>query len=161
MEEIIKQTIGLFRQGSAVLLGMKIRGFGMGLWNGPGGKPEENEDVEISFRREVSEESGLAVGRIERVAFIEFRFVDKPERILETTVFNVLEFSGEPKDTEEMGRWQWFNEKDIPYADMWSADKEWLPLLLAGKKIRGQVLYDSKETRRIISKNFWEAADFN
>lgn len=162
MEEIIVQTIGLFRRSSKMLLGMKLRGFGEGLWNGPGGKSKDGESAEVSFRREVLEESGMTAGRIEQVAFIEFRFIDKPGRVLETTIFNVLDFSGEPQDSEEMGRWRWFDsaEGEIPYDKMWTADREIFRLLLAGKKIRGWVLYDSKETRRIIGKKFWEVENF-
>lgn len=163
MAERIIQTIGVFRRGSRVLLGMKLRGFGAGLWNGPGGKFDEGEDktVEGSFRREALDESGLTVNRTEQSAFIEFRFVDKPGRILETSIFDVLDFSGEPKDTEEMGDWRWFDYagEEVPYDQMWPADKEWLPLVLAGKKIRGKILYDSKETRRILSSDLQVVAE--
>jgi len=157
-------TIGIIQQDFKVLLGMKQRGFGAGLWNGPGGKFNEEKDKnpEESFRREALEESGLVVGQIEKVGLIEFEFADEPGKILETHVFLVLDYVGQPQDSEEMA-WQWFDneKKEIPYDAMWSADKEWIPLLLAGKKIRGQVLYDSKETRRIISKKFWEVFNFD
>ena len=162
MEEKIIQTIGLFRRGSLVLLGMKLRGFGVGLWNGPGGKLEEGEDVETSFKRECFQEAGLIVGQVEQVAFVEFRFVDKPGRVLETTIFDVLDFSGEPRDSEEMGFWRWFDntKEEIPYETMWTADKELFPMLLENKKVRGWVLYDSKETRWIVDRKFWEVENF-
>ena len=43
-----------------MLLGMKKRGFGMGKWNGFGGKVEPDETVEAAARRELEEEAGLA-----------------------------------------------------------------------------------------------------
>jgi 8-oxo-dGTP diphosphatase/2-hydroxy-dATP diphosphatase len=42
-----------------ILLGMKKRGFGMGKWNGFGGKVEPAETVEDAALRELEEEAGL------------------------------------------------------------------------------------------------------
>lgn len=118
MEEIIVQTIGIFLRGPRVLLGMKLRGFGAGLWNGPGGKfePIKDKNVEGSFDRESQEEAALVVLRKEKVGYIEFEFADRPGKILKTHIFRVLDYAGEPQDGEEMC-WQWFDqEKDeIPY----------------------------------------------
>jgi 8-oxo-dGTP diphosphatase/2-hydroxy-dATP diphosphatase len=38
-------TLVLVRQGQNVLLGMKKRGFGVGRWNGFGGKVEKQETI--------------------------------------------------------------------------------------------------------------------
>jgi hypothetical protein len=38
-------TLVFVLDGTRVLLGMKKRGFGVGLWNGFGGKVEPNESV--------------------------------------------------------------------------------------------------------------------
>lgn len=45
-----------------VLLGMKKRGFGVGKWNGFGGKVQEGETIRECARRETQEECGLEVG---------------------------------------------------------------------------------------------------
>ena len=50
-----------------VLLGQKKRGFGMGKWNGYGGKAKEGETIERSARREFFEEAGILAGDIERI----------------------------------------------------------------------------------------------
>jgi ADP-ribose pyrophosphatase YjhB (NUDIX family) len=162
MEERIIQTIGIFCRGPLVLLGMKLRGFGVGFWNGPGGKfePAKDRNVEESFDREALEEAVLTVKRKEKVGYIEFEFVNKPGKVLETHIFRVLEYEGEPQDGEEM-RWQWFGEaeKEIPYQQLWPADEYWLPPVLAGKKIRGKVRYDSKEAKNILFKDLREVEE--
>jgi len=150
-------TIGIIRQEAKILLGMKLRGFGAGRWNGPGGKfeKEKDSDVEASFKREALEESALAIGQIEQVGFIEFEFSDEPGEVRETFVFKVLAYDGQPEDSEEM-RWQWFDEKDIPYGEMWKADRLWLPAILAGKKIHGRFLYDNKESMNVVGQDLRE-----
>lgn len=44
-------TLVLVVQPSRVLLGMKKRGFGAGLWNGFGGKVQPGESIEEAARR--------------------------------------------------------------------------------------------------------------
>lgn len=44
-------TLVLVMQPQRVLLGMKKRGFGAGLWNGFGGKVQLGETVEQAARR--------------------------------------------------------------------------------------------------------------
>ena len=153
-------TIGIIQQGSKVLLGMKQRGFGVGLWNGPGGKFNEEKDKnpEESFRREALEEANLIISQIEKVGLIEFEFTDEPGKILETHVFRVLDYAGQPQDSEEMA-WQWFSSEEVPFDKMWPADKYWLPPTLAGKKIRGYILYSDDKKQEIISKDLQEVEE--
>ena len=54
-------TLVLLRQENRVLLGMKKRGFGVGKWNGFGGKLEPGETVVEAAAREVREECGYIV----------------------------------------------------------------------------------------------------
>ena len=54
---IKKLTLCIIHQHPRVLLGMKKRGFGMGRWNGFGGKVEAGETIEDATRREVGEEN--------------------------------------------------------------------------------------------------------
>ncbi|KAG4070235.1 hypothetical protein HA402_003925 [Bradysia odoriphaga] len=44
-----------------LLLGLKKRGFGLGKYNGFGGKVEENESIDDAALRELNEECGLSV----------------------------------------------------------------------------------------------------
>lgn len=147
-------TIGIVYQPPRVLLGLKKRGFGAGKWNGFGGKVEE-ETIENGVIREVKEESALTVIRMEKVGFMEFEFADEPGKIREAHIFLINDFAGQPQESEEM-KPAWFDEKDIPYDDMWTVDKFWLPQVLAGKKICGWALYDDKKLMNIINKELWE-----
>jgi 8-oxo-dGTP diphosphatase / 2-hydroxy-dATP diphosphatase len=136
-------TLCVIYKGSRVLLGMKKRGFGQGRWNGFGGKIHEGETIEAAAKREVLEESGVNILDMEKMGIIEFEFQGNPE-ILEVNIFRAENFSGNPIETEEM-KPQWFDVKEIPFEEMWSDDRYWLPLLLAGKKFKGKFLFDNND----------------
>lgn len=136
-------TLIVIHDQSRVLLGMKKRGFGAGRWNGFGGKVEEGETIEDAARRELAEEAGVTVGDMGKVGIVEFRFRGK-EIVRELHVFAAASWVGEPTETEEM-RPQWFALDQVPYDTMWSSDRAWLPLALAGKKFRGAYVYDEND----------------
>lgn len=133
-------TLVLILQDEKILLGMKKRGFGAGRWNGFGGKVRENESIEDAAKREVKEECGLEIKRLEEVGVHEFEFVKERGTILEVHVFRGLSWQGEPFETEEM-RPKWFLTSKIPYQDMWPDDILWLPTFLEGKKFRTKFLF--------------------
>jgi 8-oxo-dGTP diphosphatase/2-hydroxy-dATP diphosphatase len=133
-------TLCFIYQHPRVLLGLKKRGFGEGKWNGFGGKVEPGETVEMAARREMKEECGVEIGRIEHLGEIEFRFEYMPD-VFNVAVFRTTEMIGEPIETEEM-KPQWFSVDELPYDSMWRDDPMWLPWLLAGKKFRGSFLLD-------------------
>jgi 8-oxo-dGTP diphosphatase/2-hydroxy-dATP diphosphatase len=137
-------TLCIVHREGQVLLGMKKRGFGMGRWNGFGGKLAPGETLEEATRREMLEESGVEVGALEYVGILEFEYQATAE-ILETHVFRAWEFTGEPTETEEM-RPQWFAMDEIPFDSMWPDDKYWLPLFLAGKKFKGKFLFGPEDS---------------
>jgi 8-oxo-dGTP diphosphatase/2-hydroxy-dATP diphosphatase len=133
-------TLCMICKEGKILLGMKKRGFGAGRWNGFGGKIEGDETIEEAARREIYEESSIQAVGMEKVGILEFSFENDP-KILEVHVFKIDEYTGEPKESEEM-RPQWFDIGQIPYLEMWSDDEHWLPLLIAGKKFKGSFLFD-------------------
>lgn len=133
-------TLCLIMKDGKILLGMKKRGFGMGRWNGFGGKVEEGETIEEGAKRETREECGIMITKMEKVGIHEFEFSAKPGEILEVHVFRVDAWDGEPRETEEM-RPQWFTIDAIPYDEMWPDDIHWLPVFLAGKKFRTKFLF--------------------
>lgn len=124
-----------------VCLGKKKRGFGEGLWNGYGGKVVEGETIKEGAIRELKEESEVAVDEtaLEQVALLNFFFEDGKE--IETHVFFIREWNGEPKETEEMSP-LWFSFKDIPYKNMWEDDEYWMPKALKGEKQSGKIWFD-------------------
>jgi len=148
-------TLCIVHQDPRVLLGMKKRGFGAGRWNGFGGKLEPGESIEAAARREMQEESGVELIDMEKFGIVEFEFVGNPE-ILEVHIFKANNFLGELVESEEM-RPQWFHVDEIPFADMWPDDKYWLPLILAGKKFTGKLLFADQDT--VISQEFLEVEE--
>ncbi len=149
-------TLCLAMKEGKVLLGMKKRGFGAGRWNGFGGKVEPNETIEEAAKRETQEECGVTIESMEKVGIHEFEFDAKRGEILEVHVFRIDGFSGDPQETEEM-KPQWFTFADIPYDTMWSDDRFWLPLFLAGKKFRTKFLFGEGDA--VLEKSVLELED--
>jgi 8-oxo-dGTP diphosphatase/2-hydroxy-dATP diphosphatase len=142
-------TLCTIYQGNQILLGMKKRGFGVGRWNGFGGKVEDDETLEEAAKREILEESGLTVGSLEKMGVLYFEFEDEtPNK--EVYIFRTSDFSGEPQESEEM-RPKWFDNNNLPLNEMWPADALWLPVLLEGKKFEGRYTYDQPSTSNFAS----------
>jgi ADP-ribose pyrophosphatase YjhB (NUDIX family) len=132
-------------QENQILLAMKKRGFGVGHWNGVGGKPNPGESIEQTTARECEEEIQVIPKKIQHVADLNFFFSDKPEWNQQVVVYTATEWEGEPKETEEM-KPQWFDLHKIPYDSMWVDDKHWLPKVLAGEKVKGEFILTLDQT---------------
>lgn len=125
-----------------VLLAMKKRGFGVGKWNGVGGKIADEESVEESMVREAKEEIGVEIDPrdLEKIAINKFLFPEKKGWGLLVHCFIARRWKGEPQESEEM-RPQWFALDKIPYEQMWSDDKFWLPRALGGEKLKAEFYF--------------------
>lgn len=135
-------TLVYLRRGDEILLGYKKRGFGMGQWNGLGGKVDEGEEIGMAARREVKEESGIDVGALRKFGIIEcdYRNVEKPG-VLEIHLFESFDFKGEPVETEEIEP-KWFKVSEYPFDKSWPDDRYWFPFYIEGKTFRGSFLFD-------------------
>jgi mutator protein MutT len=142
----IRRTVILLRNDDQILLAMKKRGFGMGKWNGPGGKIETGETIEQAMVRECQEEVGVTPKNWYQVA--ELDFVQDAETSdpfhMYALVYMAREWDGEPTESEEMMP-KWFDIEDIPYGDMWQDDEFWMPLVLAGNKVMGEFTFDHND----------------
>lgn len=141
---LLRETDG----GPEVLLALKKQGFGQGKWNGIGGKVEAGERVEEAARREVAEEIGVEVGRLEKVAILTFYFIPPggdPDWDQEVHVFLARRWRGEPGESEEM-RPQWYAYEDVPQEEMWADDRVWLPRVLQGERLEGVFTFSDAET---------------
>ena len=61
-----------------ILLAKKKRGFGVGKYNGVGGKVMVDEQIGVAAKRETKEEIGVEVGIIKKVAELRFEYLHKP-----------------------------------------------------------------------------------
>jgi 8-oxo-dGTP diphosphatase/2-hydroxy-dATP diphosphatase len=143
-------TLCLVVNERKMLLGMKKRGFGVGRWNGFGGKLEGGESIIESAKRELNEEVGIRSEEMEKMGIFIFEFVEESPA-MEVHLFKINTYSGEPAETEEMLP-KWFDFDQIPYDEMWPDDKFWMPYFLNGKKFTGYFLFDKPSTKEYTSK---------
>lgn len=137
MSHMVKQlTLCVIHTDTHILLGMKKRGFGVGRWNGFGGKVEMGESLEESARRELFEETGLEAESLVPRGMLRFEYATKPD-VLEVSLFGVSGCRGEAVETDEM-RPRWFRLIDIPFDQMWPDDRHWLPRFLEGAHLDGK-----------------------
>lgn len=149
-------TICFPLKNGEVLLAMKKRGFGEGLWNGMGGKFDLGKgDVVIldTAVRELEEEIKINSNKedLKKVALIHFKFPNDPAKEgwnQDVHVYLCEKWEGKPRESEEM-KPKWFKLDEIPYDQMWDGDKEWIPLVLSGKIIEAIIGFD--ENNKVIS----------
>lgn len=142
---MIETTVVYLRKDNKVLLGKKLRGFGMGKITAPGGKFEHGETPAECVVRECFEETGVRITKFEQVARVvydDLHYKDKVERDL-MHVFVATEWEGEPQDSDELDL-EWYALRDIPYDKMWSDAKIFLPDILRGKKLEAYFHYNEK-----------------
>jgi 8-oxo-dGTP diphosphatase / 2-hydroxy-dATP diphosphatase len=137
-------TLCLIYKHPKILLGLKKKGFGEGRWNGYGGKVHEDETIEESVVREMREECAITPTKFENRGVMYFEFQEIPDQIYEVNLFAILEYEGEPVETEEM-KPQWFDVNALPWDKMWDDDRIWYPLFLEGKKFEANFLFDGNE----------------
>jgi 8-oxo-dGTP pyrophosphatase MutT (NUDIX family) len=146
-------TLCLLIKGDKILLAMKKRGFGVGRWNGAGGKFDaEKGDKSIldAAVRETKEEIGVEVKNPEKVGLFHFKFPHKPEWDQDVSLFLAKEWIGEPTESEEMMP-KWFSVNKIPYKSMWPDDTHWMPHVLQGKKVEADFIFS--EGDKILKHN--------
>lgn len=138
-----QSTVILHLRGNEVLLAMKKRGFGVGKWNGVGGKVDLNEEIIDAAIRESQEEIGVTPVDPKKVAIFNYHFPHQKDWGQQVHIFTVTTWLGEPSETEEM-RPQWFNLGEIPYSEMWSDDEIWMPKIFSGQLLQGSFMFDKE-----------------
>ncbi len=137
----MKQLTLLFLlKDDRILLAMKKRGFGEGLWNGVGGKLNDNETIEQAAVRECQEEIGVTPRSMDKVALLTFMDQTSMGEML-VSVFTCRDWEGEPTESEEM-KPQWYKTNELPFGLMWQDDPHWLPRVIAGEKLKGIFSFD-------------------
>ena len=137
-----KTTLCYVVKDGRVLLAMKKRGFGLGKWNGPGGKVQDGETPEQGCRREFMEEAGCGLVGLKERGIVEFVFEDKPEWHQLCHIYVAADVEGEPHETEEMLP-QWHGLDGLPWANMWESDAVWLSAVLGGGTVNMRIFFDA------------------
>lgn len=131
-----------------ILLGMKRRGLGMGLWNGAGGKLAPGETHREAAIRETHEEFGIVPSAVTPIGVLRFHFQASATKAAwdqECVVFVTDTWSGEPHETEEMAP-RWFANAAIPFDQMWADDRIWFPIMFAGDEFFGDIDFAADES---------------
>ena len=132
-------VLGFLLDDNKVLLAMKKRGFGVGKYNGFGGKLEPNETPEQALAREAQEELNIKILENEKVAELNFYNNNVLDFFVE--VFLVRKWLGMPEESEEL-KPKWFEISKIPFGEMWEDDRYWLKHVLTGKKLIGYFWFE-------------------
>lgn len=152
-------TLLFLQKDDQVLLAMKKRGFGVGKWNGVGGKIEKGETTIQALIRECHEEICVTPLEYTKVAELTFNEIHESERkIMHVQVFICTAWKGDPVETEEMAP-RWFNVREIPYNQTWSDDPFWLPKVLEGKRIKAEFTMDDEN--QVIDHKVREVTNLN
>lgn len=146
------------RKDGSVLLGRKRRGMGLGKWNGFGGKIEQGETMRDCACRELQEECGLLAcpDDLKAVGYLYFHQPSDPTWSHGGVIYFLHQWEGIISPSDEMEP-AWFSVENLPYNDMWEADRIWLPMMLSGHQIHG-VVYFGEDGNHVIDY-FFEAVD--
>ena len=127
-----------------ICLATKKRGFGMGRWNGVGGKVEEGETIEDGAKREAKEEIAVILKDIRKVAELSFYFSHNSSWDQLVHVYFSQNWENEPSESEEMNP-RWFPVEEIPFQAMWPDDIFWLPEVLRGNLIKAAFTFGERD----------------
>ena len=137
-----RATLLFVLRDGQVLLIHKKKGLGAGKLNGPGGRLEAGETPRQAAIREVQEELCITPTGVRPAGELLFQFADGHS--IHGYVFTARGFRGEPQETDEAIP-IWASIDALPYDRMWSDDRVWLPLLLAGQPFVGRFLFDGDQ----------------
>jgi 8-oxo-dGTP diphosphatase len=123
-------------------------------WIGVGGKCEGEETFEACAKREVKEETGLTVQKLDYAGLLLFEYEGKPPEVI--AVYTSDSFEGDLKDCDE-GTLAWIREEEILNLALWEGDRIFLEQMLAGNRepFRLRLVYDRNDTL-IQSQSFAE-----
>lgn len=140
-----KATVVFLVRNGQILLAVKKKKVGKGRLNGFGGKPKVGESLRACAKRELFEETGegIVVEEIDLKPRARIKFFNQENNLdipdMDVVFYIANEFSGETKETEEMGLPEEYPVDAIPFNQMMAADKYFIPNILRGECLTGTV----------------------
>lgn len=144
-ETLPEATLCHVVDGDRTLLIRKQRGVGAGKLIGPGGKLEGDETPRECVVREVREELAIRVCDPAHAGAFAY-WADDWSAVVH--VFRASSYEGTPSETDEAVP-VWVPVDDLPTAEMWATDREWLPAVLDGDRFRGTFVYHEGDPRYV------------
>ena len=132
-------------QNNQVLLEKKQKKLGAGFLNGFGGKTEPGDlDIFFTNARETEEEIGIKIKTAKKMGEIAFNNPsdDNELKNMMVHIFVATEWTGLPKDTDEMKKIKWYEIANLDYDKFLPADRLFLPQILNGICLRGLIEYN-------------------
>ncbi len=143
-------VVGFFRKGDHVLIAERKKsstGLAVKKYSGIGGRvgdqPEfVNETHEDAMIREAWEEVKVKVTSLIYMGNIKFLFPSDTKWNLDTSIYIIDDWEGEPQETESM-RPEWVHKDEMPYDKMFTDNYLWVPKVLLGQRVKAMTFHDS------------------
>lgn len=116
MSNTVKVGVGvIIVRDNKILLGERIGAHGANTWATPGGHLEMGESIEDCARREVLEETGLALDVVTHLGFTNDIF-DEENKHYVTLFVKAICQQGSPeiKEPNKCTQWQWCELNELP-----------------------------------------------
>ena len=119
-----------------------------GKWIGVGGAFEEGESPDECAAREIFEETGLTVRRLEYRGVVTFVSDEWDTEYMH--LFTSSDFDGDETECDE-GDLKWISKKDIPSLELWEGDRVFLKLLDDGAPFFSlKLIYEKDKLTRAV-----------
>lgn len=142
-------TLVYLQRGDETLMllrGKKKQDVHQGKWNGLGGKMEASESPEECAVREVYEESGLQVKKLQIAGLMTFpNFADGLDWFI--YVYTCRDFEGEMLSESDEGELHWIKTDRILDLNLWEGDRLFIKWILDGKFFSAKFLYDGEKLK--------------
>ena len=127
-----------------------------GKYNGLGGRMEPSEGVADCMRREIREEAGLEVVRMQLRGTINWTGFGSSGQDWLGFVFLIDSFSGTPRERSEEGPLSWVELARMSELPMWAGDRLFLPLVFDGdpRPFHGYMPYEGEHPKSWTYQRF-------
>jgi hypothetical protein len=155
---VTEKVLCFLIKGNKILLSKKL--IGSDIFNGYSGSILSGETPRSTAVRKLKEQGGIHAREsdLDKRAIVDLYYPHAPHDNRRVFVFFVEKWMGDPVETDARTEPQEFNFEDVPYSKMVPSDKEWLPQVLKGKKLKAEFVLnkdvDVIEKRLDIIKEF-------